>query len=74
MSAESLDKTFDDCLANFMVKGGLGLISGITLSLFFKRKMVPIAGCTGFGLGVAQNQCQTKFDGITYNLLSKSQQ
>ena len=64
----TLNKTFDDCLANFLVKGGLGFTAGIALSLFFKRKAFPIAGSTGFGLGIAQNQCQSNYDKITYEL------
>lgn len=64
----TLDKTFDDCLANFMIKGAIGLTAGLAISLLFKRKAFPIVGSLGFGLGIAQNQCQSNYDKITNEL------
>ncbi|KAI8818286.1 uncharacterized protein EV422DRAFT_602206 [Fimicolochytrium jonesii] len=58
----TVNGNYDRCLANASVKAGLGLGIGIGLSfLFFKRRGWPIALSTGFGLGVAYEQCARTF-------------
>ncbi|TPX69278.1 hypothetical protein SpCBS45565_g02597 [Spizellomyces sp. 'palustris'] len=60
---ELLSRKYDKCLSNAVVKAGMGISVGVGLSfLFFKRKMWPIAMSTGFGLGVAYEQCVRTFN------------
>lgn len=68
MQAVSLDKTFDQCLANMVVKSALGLGIGLAGSVFFKRKQLLIGLTTGIGSGMAYQQCQTNFDVINRQL------
>ncbi|KAI9103256.1 hypothetical protein DFS34DRAFT_646643 [Phlyctochytrium arcticum] len=60
---ESISRLYDKCIANTLVKGGLGLSVGVGLSfLFFRRRIWPVALSTGVGLGVSYEQCARGFN------------
>ncbi|CAG8648420.1 6418_t:CDS:2 [Funneliformis caledonium] len=62
-SEDILNKKWDLCLSNLLVKSGIGLSVGIVASaLIFKKKSWPIAMSTGFGIGVAYADCQRTFN------------
>ncbi|TPX54499.1 hypothetical protein PhCBS80983_g05893 [Powellomyces hirtus] len=62
-SEEILARKYDRALANAAIKAGLGVSVGVGLSfIFFRRKMWPIALSTGFGLGIAYEQCARSFN------------
>ncbi|EGF82887.1 hypothetical protein BATDEDRAFT_86381 [Batrachochytrium dendrobatidis JAM81] len=57
-SEELLARKWDKCLSNFVIKSGLGLTVGVSLSfLLFRRRGWPIGLATGFGAGMAYSQC-----------------
>ncbi|KAJ3040281.1 hypothetical protein HK097_002594 [Rhizophlyctis rosea] len=61
-SEEILSRKWDKCLANHAIKGAVGLSVGIGLSfLFFRRRAWPIGLSTGFGLGMAYDECTKSF-------------
>uniref|UniRef100_T1E7H1 MICOS complex subunit MIC10 n=1 Tax=Anopheles aquasalis TaxID=42839 RepID=T1E7H1_ANOAQ len=52
-------KKIDRCLTDTLLKFGGGLAIGSVLSLlFFKRRSWPIIMGSGFGIGVAYNNCE----------------
>uniref|UniRef100_A0A3F2YX52 MICOS complex subunit MIC10 n=1 Tax=Anopheles farauti TaxID=69004 RepID=A0A3F2YX52_9DIPT len=52
-------KKIDRCLTDACLKFGGGLaIGGILSILFFKRRAWPIIMGSGFGIGVAYNNCE----------------
>ncbi|ETN66410.1 hypothetical protein AND_001815 [Anopheles darlingi] len=52
-------KKIDRCLTDTLLKFGGGLAIGSVLSLlFFKRRAWPIIMGSGFGIGVAYNNCE----------------
>ncbi|KZV92218.1 DUF543-domain-containing protein [Exidia glandulosa HHB12029] len=54
---------FDRCLADHIVKAGLGFSAGVVLSvLLFKRRAWPISLSTGIGLGMAYADCDRSFN------------
>ncbi|CAG8479384.1 7732_t:CDS:2 [Diversispora eburnea] len=50
-SEEILNKKWDLCISNLLVKTGIGL-----------KKSWPIAMSTGFGIGVSYAECQRTFN------------
>ncbi|KAI9343066.1 hypothetical protein DFJ73DRAFT_842107 [Zopfochytrium polystomum] len=62
-SQEILARKWDRCVSNTLIASGVGLSVGIGLSfLFFRRRFWPIALSTGFGLGVAYDDCSKSFN------------
>ncbi|XP_052900854.1 MICOS complex subunit Mic10-like [Anopheles moucheti] len=52
-------KKVDHCLSDTLLKFGGGLVLGSVFSvLFFKRRAWPIIIGSGFGIGVAYNNCE----------------
>ncbi|KAF7337981.1 MICOS complex subunit MIC10 [Mycena venus] len=62
-SEDILGQKYDRCLADFLVKAGVGFSAGVVLSVvLFKRRTWPIALSTGFGAGVAYADCDRSFN------------
>ncbi|KAF9583601.1 hypothetical protein BGW38_009077 [Lunasporangiospora selenospora] len=62
-SEDILNRKWDECISNVIVKSGIGLSVGIVASaLVFKKRSWPIAVSTGLGLGYATSQCQANFN------------
>ncbi|KAL1915861.1 uncharacterized protein VTP21DRAFT_6249 [Calcarisporiella thermophila] len=56
---EKKAQQWDRCLSNLIVKSGIGLGTGVVLSvLLFKRRAWPVMMSTGFGMGYAYSDCQ----------------
>ncbi|CAK5277562.1 unnamed protein product [Mycena citricolor] len=54
---------YDRCMADFLVKAGVGFSAGVVLSvILFKRRTWPIALSTGFGAGAAYADCDRSFN------------
>ncbi|EJD01913.1 DUF543-domain-containing protein, partial [Fomitiporia mediterranea MF3/22] len=54
---------YDRCLADLVVKAGVGLGVGVVASvILFRRRTWPIALSTGFGLGAAYADCDRSFN------------
>jgi len=61
VTAETI--TMDKCIADFCLKGGSGLIIGSVFTLFFTRPQTyPIWLGMGFGMGVAYDCCQARWN------------
>ncbi|EJD41549.1 DUF543-domain-containing protein [Auricularia subglabra TFB-10046 SS5] len=62
-SQDIVGQKFDRCLADHIVKAGLGFSAGVVLSvILFKRRAWPISLGTGFGLGMAYADCDRAFN------------
>ncbi|KAL7415769.1 DUF543-domain-containing protein [Mrakia frigida] len=62
-SEDIVAKKFDACLADVVVKTGVGFSVGVLLSVvLFKRRTWPVALSTGFGLGQAYQNCDRSFN------------
>ncbi|KAJ6618840.1 hypothetical protein B0H10DRAFT_1794592 [Mycena sp. CBHHK59/15] len=62
-SEDILGQKYDRCLADFLVKSGIGFSAGVVLSVvLFKRRTWPIALSTGFGAGIAYADCDRSFN------------
>ncbi|KAJ7085706.1 hypothetical protein B0H15DRAFT_365149 [Mycena belliarum] len=62
-SEDILGQKYDRCLADFLVKTGVGFSAGVVLSVvLFKRRTWPIALSTGFGAGVSYADCDRSFN------------
>ncbi|KAG9019364.1 hypothetical protein FRB90_003468 [Tulasnella sp. 427] len=62
-SEDVVGKQFDRCLADTIVKVGIGFSVGVVGSvLLFKRRQWPIMLSTGFGAGFAINDCDRQFN------------
>jgi len=67
---------YDRCLADFVVKAGVGFGVGVVASvILFRRRTWPIALSTGFGMGAAYSDCDRSFNparvpGTTLKVLS----
>ncbi|KIJ28574.1 hypothetical protein M422DRAFT_781898 [Sphaerobolus stellatus SS14] len=54
---------YDRCLADLLVKGGVGFGVGVVASvILFRRRTWPISLSTGFGLGAAYADCDRSFN------------
>ncbi|KAL5520817.1 MIC10 [Sanghuangporus sanghuang] len=62
-SENTIAQKYDRCLADLIVKAGLGLGVGVVASvMFFRRHTWPVALSTGFGLGAAYAVCDRSFN------------
>ncbi|KAF8624665.1 hypothetical protein AX17_006996 [Amanita inopinata Kibby_2008] len=62
-SEDILGQKYDRCLADFLVKAGVGFSAGVVASvLLFRRRTWPIALATGFGAGAAYADCDRSFN------------
>ncbi|KAJ7178738.1 hypothetical protein C8R43DRAFT_974288 [Mycena crocata] len=62
-SEDILGQKYDRCLADFLVKAGVGFSAGVVLSVvLFKRRTWPIGLATGFGAGTAYADCDRLFN------------
>ncbi|KAI0786942.1 hypothetical protein C8Q75DRAFT_770149 [Abortiporus biennis] len=54
---------YDRCLADLLVKAGVGFSVGVVASvILFRRRAWPIALSTGFGAGAAYADCDRSFN------------
>jgi len=54
---------YDRCLADLLVKSGIGFSVGVIASvILFRRRAWPIALSTGFGAGAAYADCDRSFN------------
>ncbi|KAH8112872.1 hypothetical protein DFH11DRAFT_1604355 [Phellopilus nigrolimitatus] len=54
---------YDRCLADLLVKAGVGFSVGVVASvILFRRRTWPIALSTGFGVGAAYADCDRSFN------------
>ncbi|KAF5314215.1 hypothetical protein D9758_005322 [Tetrapyrgos nigripes] len=62
-SEDVLSQKYDRCLADFLVKAGVGASVGVVASvILFKRRAWPVALSTGFGAGAAYADCDRSFN------------
>ncbi|KAL9709242.1 Mitochondrial inner membrane organizing system component [Leucoagaricus gongylophorus] len=62
-SEDILGQKYDRCLAELLVKSGIGFSIGVVASvIFFRRRTWPIAFSTGFGVGGAYADCDRSFN------------
>ncbi|KAI0701976.1 hypothetical protein BC835DRAFT_1322069 [Cytidiella melzeri] len=62
-SENIVTQKYDRCLADFLVKSGVGFSVGVIASvILFKRRGWPIALSTGFGAGAAYADCDRSFN------------
>ncbi|KAF8351988.1 hypothetical protein F5887DRAFT_933367 [Amanita rubescens] len=62
-SEDIVGQKYDRCLADFVVKAGVGFGVGVIASVvFFRRRTWPIALATGFGAGAAYADCDRSFN------------
>ncbi|KAJ7481210.1 hypothetical protein B0H11DRAFT_2233111 [Mycena galericulata] len=58
-SEDILGQKYDRCLADFLVKAGVGFGAGVVLSC---GRTWPIALSTGFGAGISYADCDRSFN------------
>ncbi|KAG7451599.1 DUF543-domain-containing protein [Guyanagaster necrorhizus] len=62
-SEDILGQKYDRCLADLLVKAGVGFSVGVVASvILFRRRTWPIALSTGFGAGAAYADCDRSFN------------
>ncbi|KAG5652659.1 hypothetical protein H0H81_004215 [Sphagnurus paluster] len=62
-SEDILGQKYDRCLADLLVKTGVGFSAGVVASvILFRRRTWPIALSTGFGAGAAYADCDRSFN------------
>ncbi|KAF9045462.1 hypothetical protein BJ165DRAFT_1528328 [Panaeolus papilionaceus] len=62
-SEDIIGQKYDRCLADLIVKSGVGFGVGVVASvILFKRRTWPIALSTGFGAGAAYADCDRSFN------------
>nr|GAT49415.1 predicted protein [Mycena chlorophos] len=62
-SEDIVGQKYDRCLADFLVKAGVGFSAGVVLSVvLFRRRTWPISLATGFGAGAAYADCDRSFN------------
>ncbi|ORZ37278.1 hypothetical protein BCR44DRAFT_1498175 [Catenaria anguillulae PL171] len=56
---EILARKWDRCISNLVIKVGAAASVGVVTSvLLFRKRTWPVALSSGFGLGMAYEQCQ----------------
>ncbi|CAE6476748.1 unnamed protein product [Rhizoctonia solani] len=62
-SEDIIGQKYDRCVADLIVKSGVGFGVGIVASvLLFRRRGWPVALSTGFGAGAAYADCDRSFN------------
>ncbi|KAI0031653.1 hypothetical protein K488DRAFT_51649 [Vararia minispora EC-137] len=62
-SEDIVMQKYDRCLADIIVKSGIGFGVGLVASvILFRRRAWPIALGTGFGAGMAYADCDRSFN------------
>ncbi|KAN0094609.1 protein of unknown function (DUF543) domain containing protein [Tylopilus felleus] len=62
-SENILSQKYDRCLADLLVKTGVGFGIGVVASvILFRRRTWPIALSSGFGMGAAYADCDRSFN------------
>ncbi|KAI9509538.1 DUF543-domain-containing protein [Russula earlei] len=62
-SEDIVAQKYDRCLADLIVKSGVGFSVGVVASvILFRRRAWPIALSTGFGAGAAYADCDRSFN------------
>ncbi|KAF5313471.1 hypothetical protein D9611_008615 [Ephemerocybe angulata] len=62
-SEDIIGQKYDRCLADLIVKAGVGFGAGVVASvILFRRRTWPIALGTGFGAGAAYADCDRSFN------------
>ncbi|KIM60502.1 hypothetical protein SCLCIDRAFT_943319 [Scleroderma citrinum Foug A] len=62
-SENIVHQKYDRCVADLLVKAGVGFGVGVVASvIFFRRRTWPIALSTGFGMGAAYADCDRLFN------------
>ncbi|EIW79637.1 DUF543-domain-containing protein [Coniophora puteana RWD-64-598 SS2] len=62
-SENIVSQKYDRCLADLLVKAGVGFGVGVVASvILFRRRTWPIALTTGFGAGAAYADCDRSFN------------
>ncbi|KIM41350.1 hypothetical protein M413DRAFT_71642 [Hebeloma cylindrosporum] len=62
-SEDIIGQKYDRCLADLLVKAGVGFGAGVVASvILFRRRTWPIALSTGFGAGAAWADCDRSFN------------
>ncbi|KAF8336871.1 DUF543-domain-containing protein [Cantharellus anzutake] len=62
-SEHGVVQKYDRCLADLIVKSGIGFGVGVVASvIFFRRRAWPIALTTGFGAGISYADCDRSFN------------
>ncbi|KAI9433062.1 hypothetical protein H4582DRAFT_1991030 [Lactarius indigo] len=62
-SEDIVAQKYDRCLADLLVKSGIGFSVGVVASvILFRRRAWPIALSTGFGAGAAYADCDRSFN------------
>ncbi|KAJ2915740.1 hypothetical protein MD484_g4691, partial [Candolleomyces efflorescens] len=62
-SEDIIGQKYDRCLADLIVKAGVGFGVGVVSSvILFRRRTWPIALGTGFGAGAAYADCDRSFN------------
>ncbi|KAG8774879.1 hypothetical protein FRB91_007459 [Serendipita sp. 411] len=61
-SENAVVEKYDKCLADLIVKSGIGLSVGVIASVvLFKRRAWPVALSTGVGIGMSYSDCERSF-------------
>ncbi|EAU83933.1 hypothetical protein CC1G_10338 [Coprinopsis cinerea okayama7 len=62
-SEDIVGRKYDQCLADLILKTGIGFGAGVVASvILFRRRTWPIALTTGFGAGIAYADCDRSFN------------
>ncbi|CAG7850304.1 MICOS complex subunit MIC10 {ECO:0000256/RuleBase:RU363011} [Serendipita indica DSM 11827] len=61
-SENAVVEKYDKCLADLIVKSGIGFSAGVIASvILFKRRGWPVALSTGVGIGMSYADCERSF-------------
>ncbi|KAH8829240.1 hypothetical protein DL96DRAFT_1708392 [Flagelloscypha sp. PMI_526] len=62
-SEDVIGQKYDRCIADLLVKSGVGFGVGVVASvILFRRRAWPVALSTGFGAGAAYADCDRSFN------------